>query len=417
MGRAISRRDFLDGVAIGVGALALGGALPAGALARGRKDPPARQGLRGYTDAAMRIPHALRDGTFRTAGARDTGERYDLVVVGGGISGLSAARFFQREFGRDARILILDALDDVGGHARRNEFRAHGRTLVGYGGSQSLESPSTFSRPAKRLLEDLDIKVDRFEKFFDSGFNAKHGLGRGLFFDKETWGRDHFVAYRGDTPYAEILRDAPMADRAKADLAKIYDAPEDWMAGMTDGQKKDRLAAITYLQYLTDHVKAHPDALKFLQTTPNGNWGYGADAVGALDASVEFAGFDGLGLDWEQPDRRLAPTGAQAVDVRGRLHLPLPRGQRGGGPVARPQADPGRAAGSRDDDDPDRAAALRPARPSRATGCGSGSARRRSASATSAAWSTAGTSRSPTSRTTSCARSGPPTSCWRATTR
>ena len=231
MGRAISRRDFLDGVAIGVGALALGGAAPAGALARGRKDPPARQGLRGQTDAAMRIPHALRDGTFRTSGARDTGERYDLVVVGGGISGLSAARFFQREFGRDARILILDALDDVGGHARRNEFRAHGRTLVGYGGSQSLESPSTFSRPAKRLLEDLDIEVDRFEKFFDSGFNAKHGLGRGLFFDAETWGRDHFVAYRGDTPYAEILRDAPMADRAKADLAKIYDAPEDWMAG------------------------------------------------------------------------------------------------------------------------------------------------------------------------------------------
>ncbi len=99
-----------------------------------------------------------------------------------------------------------------------------------------------------------------------------------------------------------------MAERAKRDLAAIHDAPEDWLPGMTDAQKKDRLAAITYRRYLTEHVRAHPDAVRFLQTVPNGNWGYGADAVGALDASVEFPGFDGLGLDWERPDRRLAPT-------------------------------------------------------------------------------------------------------------
>ncbi|GAA4586634.1 NAD(P)/FAD-dependent oxidoreductase [Planotetraspora phitsanulokensis] len=316
MRRPISRRDFIDGVAVAVGAVALGG-LGTGAAAAdtGRKAgdayPPALQGMRGYTNDSMTVPHRLRDGTFwRDAGEpRRTGEEYDLVVVGGGISGLSAARFYQREFDRDARILILDALDDVGGHARRNEFRAHGRLLVGYGGSQSLESPSTFSREARSLIEDVGIEVKRFKKYFDSGFDARHGLGRALYFDKESWGRDHFVAYRPGTEYAEILRNAPMADRAKSDLSKIYDAPEDWMAGLTDKEKKDRLARITYREYLTEHVRAHPDAVRFLQTTPNGNWGYGADAVGALDASIEFAGFDGLGLDWDQPDRRLAPTG------------------------------------------------------------------------------------------------------------
>jgi spermidine dehydrogenase len=267
MGRAITRRDFLDGMAVAVGAAAVGG-LGAGVDAAAAKSsgraayPPALKGLRGMTPDAMTVPHKLRDGTFwDSAGKRkDTGEVYDLVVVGGGISGLSAARFFQREFGRDARILILDALDDVGGHARRNEFRSGGRTLVGYGGSQSLESPSSYSAVAKGMLEDLDIEVKRFEKYFDSGFTKRHGLGRAIFFDKETWGRDHYVAVTPGAKYADLLKDAPMAEQAKADLAKIYDAPEDWMPGLSDAQKKDRLAAITYLQYLKDYVRGAPGA-------------------------------------------------------------------------------------------------------------------------------------------------------------
>lgn len=324
MDRKISRRDFLDGVAIAAGTAAAGGVLGGaaqaadGAASRARSGarkgyyPPLKQGLRGYTQESLVVPHALRDGTFWDSAPEPThtGEKYDLVVVGGGISGLSAARFYQKEFGRDCRILVLDALDDIGGHARRNEFQTTGRTLLSYGGSQSLESPSSFARPAKRLLEDIGVRVERFERFFDSGFNSRHGLGRGLFFDKESWGADHLTTWQSGTPYSEILEGAPMAEQAKADLAAIYDDPQDWMPGMSDQEKKDRLAEITYLDYLQQYVKAHPDAQKFLQTTPNGNWGYGADAVGALDASVEFVGFDGLKLDWDgAPDRRIAPTG------------------------------------------------------------------------------------------------------------
>lgn len=175
----------------------------------------------------MKVPHALRDGTFwdDAPEPRDTHEKYDLVVVGGGISGLSAARYYQMEFGKNCKILVLDAMDDIGGHARRNEFRTTARTLLSYGGSQSLESPSTYAPPARQLLTDIGIRVERFEKYFDSGFNARHGLGRGLFFDKESWGKDHLVTWRGGTPYSTILEGAPMAAQAKADLAAIYDAP------------------------------------------------------------------------------------------------------------------------------------------------------------------------------------------------
>ena len=153
---------------------------------------------------------------------------------------------------------------------------------------------------ARSLLRDIDIEV-ALRALLRRRFKAATP-GRGLYFDAETWGRDHFVAY----PVPRELRRDPAATRRwpsgpSADLATIHDAPEDWLPGMTDAQKKDRLAAITYLRYLTEHVQRAPRRAQVLQTVPNGNWGYGADAVGALDASVEFPGFDGLGSTGSSP--------------------------------------------------------------------------------------------------------------------
>src|SRR5271168_3249400 len=167
MNRNITRRDFLNGVAV-TAATTL---MPWHLLAAGDLDPekspnyypPALTGLRGSHAGSFDVAHSLRDGTFwDSAGApQDTGESYDLVVVGGGISGLSAAHFYRKAAGEKARVLVIDNHDDFGGHAKRNEFHSGGRMLLGYGGTQSLESPGKYSAQAKALLVELGIDTKK----------------------------------------------------------------------------------------------------------------------------------------------------------------------------------------------------------------------------------------------------------------
>ena len=120
--KGISRRDFVNGCAL---SLAAGTSLsPLEAVAQELLDPnalppdyypPTRQGLRGSHEGSFEVAHEFRDGaSFTTADAGDP--TYDLVVVGGGISGLSAAYFYRKQVGPDARILIIDNHDDVDEH-------------------------------------------------------------------------------------------------------------------------------------------------------------------------------------------------------------------------------------------------------------------------------------------------------------
>src|SRR5882672_9099154 len=137
----ITRRDFLNGTALTIAAgLTPIDQISAQILADPRRYPPALTGMRGHHAGSFEIGHDLRDGkTFALDGV-PIEERYDLVVVGGGISGLAAAWFYRRA-SPAARILILDNHDDFGGHAKRNELTLDGRRIIGYGGSESMQSP------------------------------------------------------------------------------------------------------------------------------------------------------------------------------------------------------------------------------------------------------------------------------------
>src|SRR4051812_48987927 len=189
---AITRRDFLNGVALTVAA----GLTPAAQLAaQPTRYPPALTGLRGQHDGSFDVAHAVaRNRNIYPLNELAVEERYDLVVVGGGISGLAAAWFYRRAH-PSARVLVLDPLDDFGGHAKRNEFTIDGRRLVGYGGSESIQSPRhLWSTQAKGLLRDIGVRVERFENAFDRDFYPSLGLTRGVFFAREAFGRDVLVA-------------------------------------------------------------------------------------------------------------------------------------------------------------------------------------------------------------------------------
>ena len=238
--------------------------------------------MRGNHDGTFTFAHRLRDGgKWDAAGpATKTGETYDLVVVGGGISGLAAAYFYRKSAGNSARILILDNHDDFGGHAKRNEFRGrqphaaqlwrnavdrepgrvqHGSERSARGGGQSRSS--VFTRPMIRSC------------------TAK--LGTAAFFDKETFGEDRLLTGMNSTPWPEFLAKAPLSDAVRRDIARVYTEKVDYMAGLSKEQKLAKLAKISYADYLTKYCKVTPDALPFFQTFPHDLFGVGIDAVPA----------------------------------------------------------------------------------------------------------------------------------------
>jgi spermidine dehydrogenase len=319
MDRPITRRDFINGVAVGVGGAVAGSWLAGCGEAQTRPlgqdavgyNPSSVTGMRGDHVGSFETAHQVRDGIFwqKAGSMSNTGEVYDLVVVGAGISGLAAAYYFRQKAGPNARVLILDNHDDFGGHAQRNEFNVGGRLLIANAGTLGIESPFPYSKEARGLMDELGIDPVALAARCED-HEAHRGLQSACFFDRETFGEDRLVVgapdpwRRGETEvsWKEFLAKTPLSADAQREIARLEEGEIDYMPGLSSDEKKDRLSRMSYRDFLLDHVKLHPDALPFYQTRTHGLYSAGIDAVAALDCwALRFPGFQGMDIERSLP--------------------------------------------------------------------------------------------------------------------
>ena len=306
----INRRDFMNGVAMSLTAsTALS---PFELLAMNHQSstkslyPPELLGMRGNHPGSFEIAHALsRNGARWAEPTNQTDPDYDLVVVGGGISGLSAAYFYKQRHGENSRILIIDNHDDFGGHAKRNEFTVNGKQLIGYGGSQSIADPNSWSSVGKKLLKDVGIHTERFYDHFDGNYFKDRKLGRGLYFSRDQYGKD-FVSdnilgkeiKHNDQEIINIINAYPIAKDSKTALFKLLSETENYLEGM--GSQEDiinLLRQTSYSDYLRQYVNVPEEVVLLYRDMSRGLWGIGWDALSALDAyKSQMPGTLGLDL-------------------------------------------------------------------------------------------------------------------------
>ncbi len=359
MGTEITRRDFVNGVAVTAAGAML---LPSWGLAQEQKAalepaetgvgegryegaetggpgeayPPRKTGMRGSHPGSFESGHQLRDNPKEVIKPEMLDEEYDLVVVGAGMSGLSAAYFFVKNVGREAKVLILDNHDDFGGHAKRNEVMVGGKLMVVNGGTLNIEAPAFYNEYALDMFKDIGLDLPRYLKSNETNRALYRGLGMksAYFFDKETWGKDVFVMNEGGRGEGggitmEFLNKTPLSEKAKQDVLRLADAKNapDYFPGMSEDEKRVKLAKMSYEDYLLNVVKVAKQVMWFHQSFGEGNFCVGADQTPALFAwAMGQPGFAGLKLTPETKGvlEELPGTqhGRQSSNRGGSVHFP-----------------------------------------------------------------------------------------------
>ena len=306
----IARRDFINGTLMAAGASMLPFKSTSQEVMAALKPsyyPPALTGLRGSHPGSKENAHSQAWAKQKNWGSTtNLKEDYDLVVVGGGLSGLSAAYFYQQEHGRDKKVLILDNHDDFGGHAKRNEHKIDGDTRLGEGGSESFEYPHEFSETVLNLLKDLGVDLDRFKTAYDADFFTRHNLGAVTYFNKRIFGENKVVKHpfcdypgfvegllRPTLSYEKAAKQSPLSEKGKQQLLRVLKSdPKTLKAPKEEWQQYMRTHS--YFDYLKNTLGVNDPGVLRMARHSVVDYG-GAPDVMTMEEALESGA---LGLDY-----------------------------------------------------------------------------------------------------------------------
>lgn len=290
MGSRITRRDFFNGAMVASGAALVAGCGGGQGAAADGPWAPSGSSWTGYggvgdyawsngnTQAVVDTAHGIRDRLYPDPATKPIDEDFDLVIVGGGFSGMTAAYEFSKRAGEGATCLLLDNHPVVGGEAKQNEFDVDGHRLVAPQGSNGAIVPHDnyvrgsfgegtydiftdyyreFGLPTKYDLEPLGGGAEKYE-LTDYHFGPmapawEKAYATGYHFPSTGWVANPTTDGFAKTPWpasAQKQLDDFVADRR--DVLSGVANPEAWLDTLTYYQLLDKLGYGTEVRNYID---------------------------------------------------------------------------------------------------------------------------------------------------------------------
>ena len=302
----VTRRDFLNGILFGTGALLL--ELPAPLRLFAQSQPGYGFGgigdyasSNGNTPAVISAFRAIQNGDYKSISREiiDTSESYDLVIVGGGLSGLGTAYEFNKSSLQQAKCLIIENHPIFGGAAKRNEFMVQGERLIGPQASNSFGVIDRPGIPGYDIYSELRIPTEFEYGALAPGLEPldfdSTNFGYRLWFDSKSIG--HYFAGQGqDTPgkwvaglWENKLAGTPYPEKVRKDFLRWRNKTDRQYDGEDYGLWLD---SMTYKDYLEKLPKLDPEITRYANPVLASVVGLGCDVISAYTASeVSMPGF------------------------------------------------------------------------------------------------------------------------------